>query len=113
MKLYEFSREILSISEQYLKLRKFSPTDKDHDENLIYSNLMHFHLASVWKELNLEQKKALVFNAEYAAVGDSICEMDRMLLGYYCSKDYAKEALDISLECFKIKEDGAESLANN
>lgn len=111
MKLYEFSGEILSISEQYLKLRKLSPTDKNHDENLIYSNSIHFHLASVWKELSAEQKNMLVFNAEYAAVRSAICEMDRMLLGYYCSKDYAGKALDISLECFRIKEDGAESLS--
>ena len=113
MTINEFSKEILSIMEQYLKLKQIPPTEKELSENLTRSDLLHICLASVWKELSAEQKNMLVFNAKYATITSYICEMNRMLLFYYCSKNYAKEALNISNEIWNMEHDNAESLANN
>ena len=115
MKLYEFSRELLPISEQYMNLKKtFTSTiiDISQYDKRSHGNLIHFHLANIWKELTLEQKVKLITNSEYSAIGSVICEMNRMLLNSFCTDDYKRNALNISREVWEL-ENNTEPIADN
>lgn len=114
MTINEFSKELLSISEQYIKIEANYAKSKHTLSHCSHCDLLHIQLVNAWSELGCESKDTLVNyywkdlsdanKAKYEAITKCLRNIERSLLSFYCTKDYRENAYSITSEMSKIFE---------
>ena len=112
MTINDFNKELLYISEQYLKLEAAHENNRYTSTHRSHSDLLHIHLVNIWNQLDSASKNDLVnfYNqkisdaviAKRAAIRDYIRKIENGLLTFYCSHDYRDNAYSIVAEMSEI-----------
>lgn len=114
MTINEFNKELLYISEQYLKIGTNYAKGKHSFDHCSHSDLLHIQLVNAWSELSSVSKDTLVCyywkdlsdanKAKYEAITKCLRNLEKGLLNFYCSKAYSENAYSIIDEMTKIFE---------